>query len=460
MNTQRRPVRTGDLLLVEDTPSLQMLYRTILRKAGYPPICASTGAEAVELFTHHLPRVVLMDLMLPDTDGLTVMAAMLQMQPDTRVIVMSASGTVVNAVEATRRGAHDFLVKPLGDLRMVTAVAHALSLTSQIAARSLPVAQDLLRVTSSVFLGQSPAIKRVLQQVDAVAHSLAPVFLLGANGTGKCACAELIHSKSARADRKMVIVNCRGTEADEIEHTLFSGLGQDGAIQSRGALMQAQGSTLYLVNPHDMPLALQDRLLKIIGTGYLPASGDSAAQPFDNRLICASDTDPQQEVANGTLREELFYRLFVIPFHMPSLDDRSADIPVIAEHMLSQIAQQEGRSVLHLEADAIAALARQSWPGNLRQLANLLRQAVVLNAGPALTHAMIEPLLAARRPARPDDSRPENGLAGLTMAEIERRVIEACIARHDGSVPQAARELDLAPSTIYRKRDAWGTGTA
>ncbi len=460
MTEQGQILRTGDLLLVEDTPSLQMLYRTVLRKAGYPPVCASTGQEALEHFATHLPRVVLLDLMLPDTDGLSVMAAMLRIQPETRVIVISANGSVSNAVEATRRGAHDFLVKPLGDLRMVTAVANALNANRRRWREDEHAAQDLISLTGSVFLGQSPAIMGVQSQASAVAASQAPVFLLGESGTGKCACAELIHGRSPRATRKMVIVKCRGTEARALERTLFGDASASDASSVDGALAQAQGSSLLLDHPQEMPLSLQDRLLQVLERGSLTLPGQSKAQPLHIRLICSSEADPRISDEQGKLRAELLYRLFVITLHMPPLRERAEDIPLLAQHFLGRIAQQEGKSFTHIAADALAALAAQKWPGNLREFANLLRQIVVLNAGPELTLGMLKPHLPAEpmpEPVCPVQTAPEAGFAGLTMAEIERRVIEAAIARHGGSVPQAARELDLAPSTIYRKREAWSS---
>lgn len=449
MTRQDRSIRTGDVLLVEDTPSLQMLYRTVLRRAGYPPLCANTGREALEHFAEHLPRVVLLDLMLPDTDGFSVMSAMLRQSPETRVIVISANGSISNAVEATRRGAHDFLVKPLGDLRLVSAVANALSANRRRAGRAPLANRDMMAVGDSVFLGRSPAIRRLHQQVDAVANSLSPAFILGESGTGKCACAEMIHARSPRAARKLVVLNCRGQVASDIETALFGKDVPDGPPVC-GALAQAQGSTLYLENPQDLPLPLQERLLKILDTGeYTPISG-GAAQPLDIRLICAAPRDPR---ADG-LSEDLFYQLFVVALHMPALRERRADIALLAQHLLGRIAQQERKDFTHLSEDALDMLARQTWPGNLRELANVLRQAVVLHRGPVLTAALLE-MPPHSPPAPTCAAPPEEMLAGLTMADIERRVIEAAIARHGGSVPQAARELDIAPSTIYRKRDAW-----
>ena len=460
MTEMGQTLRMGDLLLVEDTPSLQMLYRTVLRKAGYPPVCASTGQEALEQFARHLPRVVLLDLMLPDTDGLSVMAAMLRIQPETRVIVMSANGSVRNAVEATRRGAHDFMVKPLGDLRMVKAVATALSADQRRWRQDHGLTRDLIGFTGSVFLGQSPAILDVQDKATTVAASLAPVFLLGESGTGKCACAELIHARSPRAARKMVAVGCRGVDHEALEQTLFGDAGAGGTQISEGALAKAQGSTLYLENPQDIPLALQDRLLNLLDSGSLVIPGQTMPQPLDIRLICSAESDPQDPAKPGNLRAELYYRLFVIVLTMPALRERVEDIPLLAQHFLGRIAQQEGKDFTHISVEATEMLAAQSWPGNLREFTNFLRRIVVLNPGPELTPEMLEPHLHARPapvPERLITLDPESAFAGLTMAEIERRVIEAAIARHGGSVPQAARELDIAPSTIYRKREAWSS---
>ncbi len=451
MTRQDQPVRLGDVLLVEDTPSLQMLYRTVLRKAGFPPLSAMTGAEALELFAENLPRVVLLDLMLPDTDGLSVMNEMLRQQPETRVIVISANGSISNAVEATRAGAHDFLVKPLGDLRLVSAVANAMGASKRRASQKPVLSRDLMTFGDRAFLGRSPAIRRVREQTSAIAGSLAPVFILGESGTGKCACAEMIHARSPRARGKMVLISCRGQPHAVLEQTLFGPeVAANGMVG--GALARAHGSSLYLENPEALPLPLQDRLLALLDSGRITPVGGSAPQPLDIRLICSAPRDPREE----NLRDDLFYRLFVIALHMPPLRARREDIPFLAQSLLGEVAQQERKRFTRLSQDALDALARQPWPGNLRELANVLRQAVVLNSGPILTRAMLEPhLRAAPDTDQPAPAPPEDALAGLTMAEIERRVIEAAIERHGGSVPQAARELDIAPSTIYRKRDSW-----
>ena len=450
------PPRAVDLMLVEDTPSLQMLYRTVLRKAGYPAVCASTGEDALEQFATHKPKVVLLDLMLPDRDGLSVMSDMLRQQPGTRVIVISANGAISNAVEATRRGAHDFLVKPLGDTRLVGAVASAMSDCRREAQRLTPVPTDLLTAGDGVFQGNSAAIVRVRAQVEAVAGSMAPVVIQGESGTGRFACAELIHASSPRARERLVTVNCRGVTPGHLWDELF-GKGGD-APRTRGALARALGGSLLLLEPQDMPAEVQAGLLQVLREGQFPTGTGDDAQAFDFRLISVVQNDLFEAQRAGRMCEDLCYRLAVLSIDMPPLRDRIDDIGLLTEQYLKSVAQQEGKAFERLAPDVVPALAAREWRGNLRELTNVLRQAIVLNDGQELTGSMLPHAPAGKaQPAQPQDSTLPvlDALAGLTMAEIERKVIEAAIERHGGSIPQAARELDIAPSTIYRKRDVW-----
>lgn len=450
------PPRQVDLMLVEDTPSLQMLYSTVLRKAGYPAVCASTGADALEQFAAYKPKVVLLDLMLPDRDGLSVMSDMLRQQPGTRIIVISANGAISNAVEATRRGAHDFLVKPLGDTRLVGAVASAMSDSRREAQRLTPVPADLLTAGDGVFVGNSAAIARVRAQVAAVAGSMAPVVIQGESGTGRFACAELIHATSPRARERLVTVNCRGAPPGHLWDELFGRGGN--TPRTRGALARAQGGSLLLLEPQDMPMEVQAGLLQVLREGQFPASTGEEAQALDFRLISIVQNDLFKAQHAGRMCEDLSYRLAVLSIDMPPLCDRIDDISPLTEQYLKCVAQQEGKAFQRLAPDVVPALAAREWPGNLRELTNVLRQAIVLHDGPELCGSML-PTGIASTAATLSQQEPAlpllDALAGLTMAQIERRVIESTIERHGGSIPQAARELDIAPSTIYRKRDTW-----
>ena len=447
------------LLLVEDTPSLQMLYHAVLKKAGYPAICASNGAEALAKFNEYRPGVVLLDLMLPDMDGMTIMRKMMAQQPGTRVIVITANGSIDKALDATRKGAHDFLVKPLGDMRLVGAVASAFSEYRAQTGAAKAVQNIPYDLPLADFMGTSDAMRQLHEKISAVAKSMAPVFVLGERGTGKKTIARMVHKQSGRAEKPFVSVNCSALESDALEAELFGTTSQP---ENAGAIQRAEGGSLLLENPQDMHPDLQARLFTTLQTGSRVPVAGAAPVPIDIRLLCCARTHPSTEMRAGRLSEDLYYRLFVIPLNVPPLRQRGDDITHLAQGFLSRIAKQEGKSFTSVSEDAARIMRKHQWHGNLRELINVLRHAVVLYPGPELASAMLPEDMTNRAqalnggaPHNSEDFGLETATKGLTMAEIEQRAVMAAIERHGGSIPQAARELDIAPSTIYRKRDVW-----
>ncbi|MGL4412621.1 sigma-54-dependent transcriptional regulator [Roseinatronobacter monicus] len=459
MTTAPQPTFPIKLLLVEDTPSLQMLYHAVLKKAGYPAICASSGAEALAKFDEYRPGVVLLDLMLPDMDGMTIMRKMMAQQPGTRVIVITANGSIDKALDATRKGAHDFLVKPLGDMRLVGAVANALSEYRAQTGAAKALQHTPYDLPLADFMGESDAMRQLQNKISAVAKSMAPVFILGERGTGKKTIARMVHKQSGRAEKSIVSVNCAALESAALEEELF---GTSSQPDTAGAIQRANGGTLLLENPQDMNPDLQARLVATLQTGSRIPTAGGAPVPVDMRLICCARAHPNTEMRAGRLSEDLYYRLFVIPLSVPPLRQRGDDITRLAQGFLSRIAKQEGKTFTSVSEDAARIMRKHQWHGNLRELINVLRHAVVLYPGPELVSAML-PEDMTNSPQTVDGAAQDNteivGLEaatqGLTMAEIEQRAVMAAIERHGGSIPQAARELDIAPSTIYRKRDVW-----
>ncbi len=467
-------IRQGtSLLLVEDTPSLQMLYSTVLRKGGYAPLCATTGQEALAKFADHLPQVVLLDLMLPDCDGMVVMREMLALQPETRIIVITANGSVNAAVEATRAGAHDFLVKPLGDIRLIGAVANAMAETQRGTLPEDHGSTRLSDVIDATVLGESDVMRAIYDKIAAVAKSMAPVFVLGESGTGKELCARAIHLKSTRAKGRFVALNCTSLPAEAQEAALFGTTAtatrpaaNSGPIKT-GAAIKADGGTLFLENVHELTPATQAKLLAMLQHGTVTPIGGAEPLKVSVRLICAAPRDPAEEMRAGNLREDLYYRLFVIPILMPPLRARGDDVNILARHFLTQIADEEGKRFTGISPEVAQIFRAAPWKGNMRELINVLRLAVVLNDGPIVTPDMLSPELRLVVNGRDGGSgssaaaqNPADMLSGMSMAQIEELAISAAIRRHKGSVPKAARELDIAPSTIYRKREVWEQGEA
>ncbi len=472
---------TKPLLLVEDTHSLSMVYQTVLKRAGYAVDCAFTLAEANTVYDAGGHKVILLDLLLPDGDGLELMSRVLKAEPEAKILVITANGSIARAVEAMRAGAFDFLVKPFDEHRLLAAVGNAL--------HALGDTENHERMVQSSdgyagFIGTSPQMRDIYYMVNNIGRSTATVFITGESGTGKEVCAQAIHSVSARARGPFVPLNCGAIPQDLLESEVFGHLKGSftGAISDKkGAAAAADGGTLFLDEICEMPLALQTKLLRFLQTSQIQPVGAVMPRHVDARIVCATNRDPAAEVRAGRFREDLYYRLHVVPIHLPALRERTGDILEIARTRLLEFAREEGKRFEKFDAEVEEIFRTHPWPGNVRQLLNVIRNVVVLHDGREVLPEMLPAELLADLPPRlvPDDLVPRgnlisfsqrlrrsetasgtarNALAALVgkpMAIVERDFIEATIAACNGSVPQAARLLDLSPSTIYRKREGW-----
>ncbi len=452
------PPKANSILLIEDTPSLQMVYRSVLTNAGHSVQVASTAAEGLAAFREGWARVVLLDLVLPDRDGLALMQDMLKMRSDTRIIVITANGSINRAVEAMRAGAHEFLVKPFDEQRFLGAIDNASALRD---AKPRAIA---LPAPSQTFIGSSTTMARIHTTIASVARSMATVFITGESGTGKELCALAVHDNSARAAGPFIALNCGAIPQDLLESEVFGHMKGSftGAVSDKpGAAAAADGGTLFLDEICEMAPALQTKLLRFLQTSTVQPVGATRPRKVNVRIVCATNRDPLDAVRRGQFREDLYYRLYVVPIHMPPLRERGEDVIEIAETALFRFAEEEGRQFDGLSDDVKALFRRLPWPGNVRQVLNVIRNVVVLNDGGIVRRDMLPRDLAEARapddrPPLPAPDAPElDSLIGKTMAQIERQVIEATLAHHKGSVPRAARMLDIAPSTLYRKMEGW-----
>ena len=469
------PLSRPSVLLVEDTLSLQMVYRSILATAGHRVAVAATASEGLEQFRAHRPMVVLLDLILPDRDGLEVMQEIQALQPETRVIAITANGSVNRAVEAMRAGAHDFLVKPFDEGRFLSAVQNALAEATprdtdkavDPATASATRSRDAGQIAEgSGFIGSSDTMRRIHGTIASVARSMATVFITGESGTGKELCALAVHANSNRAGGPFIALNCGAIPQDLLESEVFGHMKGSftGAISDKpGAAAAADGGTLFLDEICEMAPALQTKLLRFLQTSTVQPVGATRPRKVNVRIVCATNRDPLDAVRRGHFREDLYYRLYVVPIHMPPLRDRGQDIIEIAEAALTRFAQEEGRQFHGLDPSVRNLMQSLPWPGNVRQLLNVMRNVVVLNPGGWVTPEMLPPGLtdedaASDAPALPtlaSEALTAESLLGLPLAEAERRLIEATLALHGGSIPKAARVLDVSPSTLYRKIEAW-----
>lgn len=467
------------ILIVEDLPSLALAYAAQIEKAGYEPVIANTAEAALEAVAQNPDfGAVLLDLQLPDADGLDWLRANPEILDHYPVIVATADASMARAIEAMRIGAFDFLVKPIAGNRLISALGSALDLGKTKGQKpATKASRSGGKPQPGSFIGSSPQMQEVYRQIECVAHSRATVFITGESGTGKEVCAEAIHRAGGRPNGPFVAINCGAIPENLLESEIFGHLKGSftGAVNDRmGAAQAAHKGTLFLDEICEMALPLQVKLLRFLQTGTVQRVGSNRVEEVDVRIVCATNRDPAREVAEGRFREDLFYRLAVVPLHMPRLSERKGDIQELAEAFLQRFAREEGKVFDPLGLSQILALEQYSWPGNVRELQNVMRRAAVMNTGPELPLSAMpmvtqmpvsvsDQLPSPPAPPAPSASLPEQRniadvisvLKGLTLDELERIAIEAAIEDAGGSLSAAAKALGVSPSTLYRKRERW-----
>lgn len=458
------------VLLVEDSPSLSAVYQGYL---GNRKECSvdfvESGREAMKKLTQSPPSLVVLDLMLPDMNGMDILKHIKRHELPTEVIVITAHGSVDIAVEAMHNGAFDFLVKPFEAKRLLVTVDNALAHRT-LYEKVQTYRDDFDRTHYEGFIGESLPMQSVYRIIDSAASSQATVFVTGESGTGKEVCASAIHQRSPRAKHPFIALNCGAIPKDLMESEIFGHVkgAFTGASASReGAAVQANGGTLFFDEICEMDLELQTKLLRFIQTGTVQAVGSSETKKVDVRFVCATNRDPWTEVQEGRFREDLYYRLHVIPLHLPPLRERETDIKLLMDSFLHQYAQEEGKTLKGFEPDALTRLMSYDWPGNVRQLQNIIRNIVVLNQGEAVSLDMLPAPICLQSPEKlvvsPNqgtftvESQPtSSSLMGVRpLWEVEREAIEQAISACHGNIPKAAALLDVSASTLYRKREKW-----
>ena len=478
------------VLLVEDTPGLARTYLGYMRDEAYAVTHVETGAAAKAALEAGGFDLVLLDLRLPDISGQEVLAWMRANGIALPVIVITAQGSVTAAVETMQAGAVDFLIKPFAEERLLISIRTQLDKSRFLrdaapvapspggpVPAAAPQAESETEDGFAGFIGTSVPMRAVYRLIRSAATSDATVFITGESGTGKEVCAEAIHAQGSRAKQNLVPINCSAIPGELMESEIFGhvkGAFTGATADKPGAARAADGGTLFLDEICEMSMELQAKLLRFIQTGTFSPVGQAMPVKVDVRFICATNRDPMAEVIGGRFREDLYYRLHVIPIALPPLRARGDDVLLLADRLLDEYAALEGKGFAGLSDDARRAIVAYPWPGNVRQLQNVLRNGVVLNDGEALTAAMLRspvgtapgegaaPAPAPASPAAPVRAeRPDPGdLNALAQAIepldlVERRAIESAVALCGGDVRKAAVFLDVSPATIYRKQKAW-----
>ncbi|EMN6209890.1 sigma-54 dependent transcriptional regulator [Vibrio vulnificus] len=483
------------VLLVEDSTSLAILYKQYVKDEPYDIFHVETGRDAIQFIERNTPQLVILDLKLPDMSGEDVLDWINQNDVPTAVIIATAHGSVDIAVSLMNKGAEDFLEKPIKADRLKTSIAvHLKRAKLEHLVENMQSRFDRPRYHG--FIGACLPMQAVYKIIDSVAPTTASVFINGESGTGKEVCAEAIHKQSLRKDQPFIAINCGAIPRDLMESEIFGHLkgAFTGATTDRkGAAMLANGGTLFLDELCEMELEMQKKLLRFLQTGTFTPLGGSKEIKVDVRIICATNRDPLKEVEEGRFREDLYYRVHVVPIEMPPLRERGNDIVELANHFLKTYAKEDGKKFNSISKEAQSILKKYNWPGNVRQLQNIIRNIVVLNddnqldmehlpaqlttkpqtvkepaklsTPPQPVQAVIQEMRNGHEALNQTQTSKANPLAHNAfhhsdgsirpMWQIEREAIQNAIAFCDGNVISAAVMLELSPSTVYRKKQAW-----
>jgi two-component system nitrogen regulation response regulator NtrX len=453
------------ILVVDDEAEIRTSLEEILREEGYSVAGAATAAEAMVLIQDAPYDVVLLDIWLPDRDGLDVLGDIHQLAVEMRpeVVIISGHGTIEAAVKATKLGAYDFLEKPLSLDRTLIVIKNAVE-ARRLRTENIEFKRQFN--AGSVLTGESVPLKALRQQIRLMAPTNGRVLIYGESGTGKELIARAIHAESLRRDRVFVELNCAAIPEAYIEAELFgyrfSAVGQgfnpgpQGApTEQRGTLERADGGTLFLDEVGDMSLKTQAKVLSALDDQLFTPVGGTMPLRVDVRLIASTNKDLEEEIAKGNFREDLFYRLNVVPFFVPPLRERKQDIPLLAREFLLEFGRQYGRPRMEIGDDALEMLSKYHWPGNVRELKNVVERVLILNPRTLRIERKHLPPLTHKAATR---SPEEFSTLQQARDAYEREYILKKIEEARNNISHAAELLGLERSHLYRKMKALGIG--
>ncbi|MBE0656704.1 MAG: sigma-54-dependent Fis family transcriptional regulator [Bryobacteraceae bacterium] len=446
------------ILVVDDEENLRRVTQLRLEQAGYEVQTAADGPSALAMLQRFRPELVMTDLRMPGMSGLDLLRLVKAQAPEVIVIVFTAFGTIESAVEAMKQGAYDFLIKPVdaGALKLVVgrALEHH-SLKREVA--DLRLAIDRKYGFESI-TGHSKALLTVLDSAIRAARSEATVLIHGETGTGKELLARAIHFNSPRKDKPFAVINCGAIPKDLLESELFGHTKGSftGAVADRkGRLESADGGTVFLDEVGEMPLELQVKLLRALQQREVEKIGAQEPIKVDLRVIAATHRNLEAMVEDGDFREDLFYRLAVIPLRLPPLRERSEDIPELAVRFFQKSKARAGRPNLDLPPALLPYLQAYRWPGNVRELENVIERLVVMCPGEAITFDQLPESLRGEKPAL-DALQLELPAEGISLEAVERELIERALRRFEGNQTRAARYLDISRKTLIYRMEKFG----
>lgn len=445
------------ILLVEDEANARKGLTQFLQGLDYDVMTASNGKEALELFKKERPDLVISDIRMPEMDGAALLEAILAGAPSAKVILLTAYGSVEDAVKAMKSGAFYYLTKPVNLEELEFLVKKAFN-SYQLEEENKELRQELFRerYDQGRLIAQSPKMKELLKTVDKVAVSNAAVLIEGESGTGKELIAQAIHQFSGRTGR-FVPVHCAALPETLLESELFGH--EKGAFtganeQRKGRFELADGGTLFLDEIGEIPLATQVKLLRVLETRSFERIGGMETLQVDTRVVTATNRDLSAMVAEGTFREDLFYRLDVVSIHIPPLRERQEDIPPLVNHFLTYFANENGRPPMTISESAMSALCSYSWPGNIRELKNCVERMVVLTRGQAIELDNVP--INIREKITPGITKTILGSSSCDLERNEKLLIARALEECKGNRTKAADKLGISRRTLHRKLATYG----
>ncbi len=456
-----------EILIVDDEPDIRLLIEGLLRDEGYETRQAADSDAAIAAFRARRPSAVLLDVWLQGSqlDGLGILQALHSEQPQVPAVMISGHGTIETAVQAIQHGAYDFIEKPFQSDRLLLVLRRAL----EAAALARENAELRLRAGPETSLtGDSPAICTLRAGVEKVAPTGSRVLIQGPAGSGKEVAARMIHARSRRAEGPFAVLNCAILASSRFEEALFgTETGSDPVVQPRraGVLERAHGGTLLLDEVSDMPLETQGKIVRALQDQTFERMGGSARVKVDVRVIATSNRDLQTEIAAGRFREDLYYRLAVVPLKVPALKDRREDVPALARLFMCRSAEASGMPARDLSADVLTALQAYDWPGNVRQLRNLIDWLLIMAPGGALDPIradMLPPEISSNAPALLTID-PSADIMALPLREardlFETQYLQAQLLRFGGNISRTAQFVGMERSALHRKLKQLGVNS-
>jgi len=446
------------VLIVDDEQGIRAALGQLLEYEGYKVRSGANAADGITAFTQWKPHLVFLDVKMAGVDGLEALKRMREKDDTVPIVMISGHATIQTAVEATQLGAYDIMEKPLDTDRILVTIRNALA--------HLDLKEENTRLKEAIgssyeIVGESGAVRGLLEKIEKVAPTPARVLITGENGTGKELVARALHKRSPRAAGPFVEVNCAAIPSELIESELFGHVKGSftGALSDRsGKFEQANRGTLFLDEIGDMSLAAQAKVLRVLQDGVLTRIGGSKPVSVDVRVIAATNKNVEAEISAGHFREDLYYRVNVVPIHVPPLRERKEDIALLVRYFVASIAMRENAPAREFSDDALASLKALDWPGNVRELRNTVERLLILAPGPSISGADVDRLVTARAAAE------DKGGSSLLQADTfesfkdgaERAYLLSKLRQFDWNVSETARVIDMPRSNLYKKIERYG----